>query len=116
MALNAIQIGVDSKQSRLIATVELTKEAWDTLQLIHKGSKEGEDHISEPDVLITLLKNTIVGGQKQEVPEEVSTNVQTCLVPAPVLEDVRTLSSSDEEEDEISDEELAQSYKVLYEN
>ena len=68
MALNAIQNGVDSKQSRLIVTVESTKEAWDTLQLIHKGSKEGEDHISEPDALIILLKKTTIEGQKQEVP------------------------------------------------
>ena len=30
--------------------------------------------------------------------------------------DVRTLYGSDEEEDEIYSEELAQSYKVLYEN
>ena len=68
MALNAIQHGVDSIQFSLIVTFELTKKAWDTLQVIYKGRKEGEDHINESVTLITHLTNTTIGGQKQEVP------------------------------------------------
>ena len=62
------------------------------------------------------MKNTIVGGQKQEVPEEVLTNVHTRPVPDPVPKDVWSLYGNDEEDDEISDEELVQSYTMLYEN
>ena len=84
MALNAIQYGVDSRQFSLIATSESAKEVWDTLQVISKGCKEGEDHINEPVAHITHLKNTVAGDRKQEVPKEVSINVQTRLVPAPI--------------------------------
>ena len=51
------------------------------------------------------MKNTAAEDQKQEVPEEVSTYVQTHQIPAQVPEDVRTLYGSDEEENEISNEE-----------
>ena len=114
MALNVIDYGVDSRQFKLIATSKSAKEVWETFQVIHEGSKEGEDQISELVALITHLK--IAEGQKEEVPEEVSIDVLTYPVLAQVYEDVRTLYGSDEEEDEISDEGLAQSYKVLYEN
>ena len=69
MVLNAIKYGVDSKQFSLIASSKSVREAWDTLLVIHEGSKEGKDHISEPFSLITHLKNTTTGGQKQEVLE-----------------------------------------------
>ena len=62
MALNTIQYGVDSRQFSLITSSNSIKEAWDTLQVTHEGSKEGEDHISEPVALITHLKNTTTGG------------------------------------------------------
>ena len=42
MALNVIQYGVDSKHIRLITTVELTKEGYDTLQVIYEGSRKGK--------------------------------------------------------------------------
>ena len=64
MALNAILYGVDSRQFSPIKTFELAKEAEDTLQVIHEGSKEGEDHFSELVALITHLKNIAAEGQK----------------------------------------------------
>ena len=114
MALNVIEYGVDSRHFKIIETSKSAKEAWETLQVIHEGNKEREDQISEPVALITHLK--IVEGQKEEVLEEVSIDVLTHPVLAQVYQDVRTLYGSDEEEDEIFDEGLAQSYKVLYEN
>ena len=91
MALNAIQYGVDSREFSLIATFESAKEACDTLKVIHKGSKEVEDRISEPVALITHLKNITGGGQKQEVLEEISIDIQIRSVPALVLQEGRTL-------------------------
>ena len=73
----------------------------------YEGRKEGENHISEPTALITLLKNTAIVGLKVESSKRsLSTDVQTRPIPALVTEDVRTLYGSDEEYDEIFDEEL----------
>ena len=57
MALYPIWCGFQTFS--LIETSKLTKEAWETLQVIHEGSKEGEDHFSEPVALIIDLKNTV---------------------------------------------------------
>lgn len=35
--LNAIFSGVDDNQCRLIASCESAKDAWETLQIVHKG-------------------------------------------------------------------------------
>ena len=57
-----------------------------------------EDYINEPVTLIIHLKNTTTGGQKQEVQEEVSIDVQT----RPVPRDVGTLHGNDEQKDVIT--------------
>ena len=65
-------------------------------------------------MVVTSVPETCI--KHQDVPKGIPIGVQTPLVTTPGSQSPQTLLLCEEEDEEISNEELAQSYTVLYEN